>query len=94
MSQTIILSLKEREKLIIITQNKIKIMFEVYFSFSSTILIKNVAEFNYFSSIDDETSMTRCKIIKIIHKINLNKTFEINKIINEMLRQLACVIVE
>ena len=86
MSQTIILSLKKCEKLIITTQNKIEIMFEVHFSFSSTIFMKNVEEFNYFSLIDDETSMTRREIMKIIHIINLNKTFKINEIINKALR--------
>ena len=86
MSQTIISLLKKREKLIITTQNKIEIMFEIHFSFSSTMFMKDVAKFDYFSSIDDETSMTRHKIMKVIHKINLNKAFEINKIINKTLR--------
>ena len=94
MSQTIISLLKKREKLIITAQNKIEIMFEIHFSFSSTIFIKNVAKFNYFSSIDDKTSMTRRKIIKVIHKINLNKTFKINKIINKTLRQLARIVIK
>ena len=94
MSQTIISSLKKREKLIIITQNKIEIMFKAHFSFLSTMFMKDVAEFDYFSSVDDGTSMTRREIIKIIHKINSNKTFKINEIINKMLRQLARVIVE
>ena len=56
--------------------------------------MKNVKEFNYFSLINDEASMTHREIIKIIHKINLNKTFEINEIINKILRQFARVIVE
>ena len=94
MSQTIISSLKKREKLIIITQNKIEIMFEVHFSFSSTMFMKDVAEFNYFLSIDDGTLMTHREIMKVIHKINSNKTFKINKIINKALRQFVRVIVE
>ena len=69
-------------------------MFKVHFSFSSTMFIKNVKEFDYFSLIDDEASMTRCKVIKIIHKINLNKVFEINKIINKTLRQLIYVVIK
>ena len=85
MSQTIISSLKKREKLIITTQNKIKIMFGMHFSFSSTIFMKDAAEFNYFSSINDGTSMTCREIIKVIYKINLNKTFKINEIINRTL---------
>ena len=94
MLQTIILLLKKREKLIITTQNKIEIMFKIHFSFSSTIFMKDVAEFNYFSSIDDETSMTRREVMKVIHKINLNKAFEINEIINKTLRQFARVVIE
>ena len=92
MSQTTILLLKKREKLIITTENKIKIMFKTYFSFLSTMFMKDVTEFDHFLLIDDETSITRCKIMKIIHKINLNKIFKINKIINKALRQLARVI--
>ena len=86
MSQTIISSLKKCEKIIIITQNKIEIMFKVHFSFLLIIFMKNIAKFDYFSLIDDETSMTRREIIKIIHKINSNKIFKINKIINKTLR--------
>ena len=89
MSQTLISSLKKRENLIITAQNKIEIMFETHFSFSSTVFMKNVAKFNYFSLIDDEASMTRREVMKIIHKINSDKAFEINKIINRALRQLA-----
>ena len=94
MSQTIISSLKKHEKLIITAQNKIEIMFEIYFSFLLTILMKDIAKFNYFLLINDETSMTRREMMKIIHKINSNKTFEINEIINKTLRQFVRVIVE
>ena len=94
MSQTIISSLKKHEKLITITQNKIKIMFEIHFSFLSTMFMKNVAKFDYFLSVDDETSMTRREMMKIIYKINSNKTFKINEIINKALQQLVRVIVK
>ena len=94
MSQTIISSLKKHKKLIIIAQNKIKIMFEVHFLSSLTIFMKDVAKFNYSSSVDDEAPITHREIMKIIHKINSNKTFEINKIINKTLRQFIRVIVE
>ena len=56
--------------------------------------MKDVAKFDYFSLIDDETSMTRYEIIKIIHKINLNKIFKINEIINKTLQQLVRVIIK
>ena len=94
MSQTIISSLKKHEKLIIITQNKIEIMFEVHFSFSSTMFMKNIEKFDYFSLIDDETSITHREIMKVIHKINSNKTFKINEIINKALQQLARIIIK
>ena len=94
MSQTIISLLKKRERLIITTQNKVEIMFKTCFLFSSTMFIKDAAKFNYFSSIDDGASMTYREIIKIIYKINSNKTFEINKVINKTLRQFVCVVVE
>ena len=61
-------------------------MFKTHFLFLLIMFMKNVAEFDYFLLINDETSMTRREIIKIIYKINSNKTFEINKIINKTLR--------
>ena len=61
-------------------------MFKIHFLFLLMIFIKDVAEFDYSLSIDDEASMTYCEIMKVIHKINLNKTFEINEIINKTLR--------
>ena len=94
MSQMIILSLKRHERLIITAQNKIEIMFEIHFSFLSTVFMKDIAKFNYSSSINDEASMTRCEIMKIIYKINLNKIFEINEIINRTLRQFVRVVVK
>ena len=94
MSQRIISLLKKRDELIIITQNKIEFIFKIYLLFSSTMFMKNVAKFNFFSSIDDETSMTRREIMKIIYKINSNKTFKNNEIINKMLQQFACVIIK
>ena len=69
-------------------------MFEDHFSFSSTMFMKNIAKLDYFSLIDNETSMTRREVIKIIHKINSDKAFEINEIINRALRQFANIIVK
>ena len=69
-------------------------MFEVHFSFSSTVFMKDVAEFDYFSSVNDEASVTRREMMKVIYKINLNKAFEINEIINRTLRQFVRVVVE
>ena len=86
--------MKKRERLIITTQNNIEIMFETHFLFSLTVFMKDAAKFDYFFSINDEMLTTRREIIKIIHKINLNKTFEINEIINKTLQQLARIIVK
>ena len=83
-----------REKLIITAQNKIEIMFETHFLFLSTMFMKNVKKFDYFSLIDDEASMTHREVMKVIYKINLNKAFKINEIINKTLRQLTHVIIE
>ena len=69
MSQTIISLLKKRENLIIIAQNKIEIMFKIHFLFSLTVFMKNVTKFDYFSLIDDKTSMICREVMKIIHKI-------------------------
>ena len=94
MSQMIISLLKKHEKLVTTTQNKIEIMFAAHFSSSSTMFMKDIAKFNYSLLIDDETSMTRREMMKVIHKVSLNKTFEINEIINKTLRQFARVVVE
>ena len=56
--------------------------------------MKDTAKCNYFLSIDDEASMTRREIMKVIYKINSNKIFEINEIINKTLRQFARVVIE
>ena len=69
-------------------------MFETHFLFSSTMFMKDAAKFNYFSSIDDEAPMTYREIMKVIHKINSKKIFEINEIINGTLRQFVRVIVK
>ena len=67
-------------------QNKIKVMFKTHFSFSSIIFINNIKKFIYFSSTDDDETMTRREIIKAVYKINLNKISKFNEIINKVLR--------
>ena len=56
--------------------------------------MNDIEEFVYFLSTDNDETMTRREIIKIIYKINLNKTLKINKIINKALRQLARTIIK
>ena len=92
--QTIISSLKTHENIIVTTQNKIEIMFKIYFSSSSTIFMNDIKKFIYFSSTNDDEAMTRREIIKVVYKISLNKASKINEIINKALRQLARVIIE
>ena len=86
--------LKTRENVVATTQNKVKIMFKIYFSFLSIVFINNIKRFIYFSSTDDDEAMTFREIIKIVYKISLNKISKINKIINKTLRQLARIIIK
>ena len=86
--------LKTRENVAATTQNKVKIKFKIQNLFSLIIFINDIEKFVYFSSTNDDKTMTRCEIIKIVYKINLNKTLKINEIINKSLRQLARVIIE
>ena len=94
MLQTIVSSLKKRKNLITTAQNKIEIIFEIHFSSSLIIFMKNIVKFDYSSLIDDEMLITRREIMKIIHKINLNKIFKINEIINRALQHFARIIVK
>ena len=90
----IISSLKTRENVVAMMQNKVKIIFKIHFSFSSIVFMNDIEKFIYFSSTDDDETMTRCEIIKIVYKIDLNKMSKVNKIINKTLRQLARIIIE
>ena len=90
----IISSLKTREDVAATTQNKVEIMFEIYFSFSSIVFMNDIEKFVYFSSTDDDETMTRREIMKIVYKISLNKVSRINEIINKALRQLARIIIK
>ena len=78
--------LKIRENIIATTQNKVEIMFETYFLFSSTIFMNDIKKFVYSLSINDNEAVTRREIIKVVYKINLNKMSRINKVINKALR--------
>ena len=78
--------MKTRENVAATTQNKVEIMFKIHFLFSSIIFMNDIEKFVYFSSTNDDETMTRHEIIKIVYKINLNKIFKINKIINKTLR--------
>ena len=86
--------LKTRENVTATTQNKIKIMFKIYFLSLLIIFMNDIEKFVYFSSTNNDEIMTRREIIKIVYKINLNKISKINKIINITLRQLARIIIK
>ena len=86
--------MKTRENVAAMMQNKIKIIVEIHFSFLSIVFINDIRKFMYFSSTDDNKTMTRYEIIKIVYKINSNKTLKVNKIINRTLQQLARIIIK
>jgi hypothetical protein len=67
-------------------------MFRSYFSSSSTILVNDLNEFSYLTSIEDDEMMSKCEVIKAIHKTTFNKTLEINDVINCTLRQLIRIV--
>ena len=48
--------------------------------------LKNVEKDNYSLLINDKALITRCKIMKIIYKIDLDKIFKINRNIDKVLR--------
>ena len=64
-------------------------MFEIYFSFSSVIFTNDIKEFFYSLLASNEETIINRKLIKIIHKINMNKTLKINEMINKTLKQLV-----
>ena len=90
----IISLLKTRENVAETTQNKVKIMFKIHFSFSSIVFMNDIERFVYFLLTDNDKAMTRREIMKIVYKISLNKASKINKIINKTLRQLARIIIK
>jgi len=67
-------------------------MFKFYFSFLFTILVDNLNEFSYSTSIEDNEIVSKRKVIKAMHKITSNKILKINNIINYALRQLICIV--
>ena len=86
--------MKTRENVAATTQNKIKIIFKIHFSFLSIVFMNDIEKFVYFSSTSDDKTITHREIMKIIYKINLNKMSKVNEIINKVLRQLARIIIK
>ena len=90
----IISSLKTCENVVAITQNKIEIIFKIYFSSSLIIFMNDIEKFVYFLSADDDETIIRREIIKIVYKIKLNKMLKINEIINKAMQQFARIIIK
>ena len=56
--------------------------------------MNDIKKFVYFLLINDDKTITRRKIIKIVYKINSNKTSKINEVINKTLQQFARIIIK
>ena len=82
-----------RKNVVATTQNKVEIIFKIYFFFLSIILINDIEKFVYFSSTNDDKMITRRETIKVVYKINSNKMSKVNEIINKALRQLPRIII-
>ena len=86
--------LKTRENVAVTTQNKVEIIFKIHFSFSLIVFMNDIEKFVYFLSTENDETITRREIIKIVYKINSNKMLKINEIINKALRQFARIIIK
>ena len=88
--QAIIFSLIKSECFDITTtaQNKMKMMFQTYFSSSSEIFMLNTEDFKYLLSIENDISLMHRKIKRIIYKITFNKTSRYIEYINRIMRRL------
>jgi len=87
-----ILLLQINTSIAIITKNKVETMFRFYFIFLFIILINNLNKFSYLIFIKDNKIMSKCEVIKAMHKIICNNILEINDIINCTLRQLIYIV--
>ena len=81
--------MKTRENVAATAQDKVKIMFKIHFSFLSIVLMNDIEKFIYLSSTENDETITRYEIMKVVYKISSNKASKINEIINKTLRQLA-----
>jgi hypothetical protein len=88
--QAIVFSLIKSECFDITTtaQNKMKMMFQTYFSSSSEIFMLNTEDFKYSLSIENDISLMHRKIKRIIYKITFNKTSRYIEYINRIMRRL------
>ncbi len=91
LTQATILSLIKSEcfNIAMTMQNKTKMMFQTHFSSFSEILMLNTEDFKYSFLIENDVSLTHCKIKRIIYKMMLNKTSRYTEYINRIMRRLV-----
>ena len=76
------------------TQNKIEIMFKIYFSSSLAVFTKDIKIFFYLTSTSDEKTITSREIIKTIYKVESDKALKMNEITNKVLQRLVNVAIK
>ncbi len=88
--QTTIFSLIKSEcfNITMITQNKMKMMFQTHFSLSSKILMLNTEDFKYSFLIENNASLMHHEIKKVIYKTTFNKILKHTEYINRIIRKL------
>ncbi len=64
-------------------------MFQTHFSSSSKIFMLNIIDFKYSLLIEDDASLTHCKIKKVVYKVTSDKTLRHTKYINKIMRRLT-----
>jgi len=69
-------------------QNKVKMMFQTYFSSSSKIFMLNTINFKYLLLIEDDISLMHHKIKKVVYKVTSDKMLKHMKYINKIMRRL------
>ena len=53
--------------------------------------MNDIKKFFYLSLANDGETITNQKLIKVVHKVDMNKVLEINKMINRTLKQLIVI---
>ena len=76
-------------KFVTTTQEKMKIMFQIYYSLFSKILMNDIENFNYSSSIKANVSLTNREIKRVIYKTTSNKISRHIDYMNKIMRKLV-----
>ena len=64
-------------------------MFQTHFSSSLKIFMLNTEDFEYSFLIENDVSLTHCKIKRVVYKMMLNKISRHTKYINKIMRRLV-----